>query len=49
MEEVSEKTVEEAMDGTVDKGKEQKAFSGEDSYRCTFKSEWSTKWPIIRL
>ena len=47
MEEVVEKTVEEAVEGTVEKGKEQKAFSGEAAYRCTFKSEWSTKWPII--
>ncbi|XP_073727861.1 uncharacterized protein [Misgurnus anguillicaudatus] len=53
VEETRENTIEDIIDETVDESVDntgkKKALSGAATYRCTFKSEWSAKWPFITL
>ena len=47
-----EETVEDTIDETVEKPLEtrkNRGLSGAATYRCTFKKEWSTRWPFITM
>jgi len=43
---VEEESTQETVEESVDRAGKRKAC-GADTYRCTFKNEWTTKWPFI--
>jgi len=42
-----EKSTQETVEESVDRAGKRKAC-GAATYRCTFKNEWTTKWPFIK-
>lgn len=48
MEETVEDTIEETVENPLETGKK-RGLSRAATYRCSFKKEWSTRWPFITM